>query len=93
MARIAPGNTPKLAYTLLLVLSSLFLFLDLQYKSFTPTKNFFNSALLSSNLLIKNIFFKPISNLYNLTTSKNDLIQCFSAFNGFSMYKTNKFIN
>ena len=75
MARIAPGNTPKLAYTLLLVLSSLFLYLDLQYKTFTPTKIFFNSALLSSNLLIKNIFFKPISNLYNLTTSKNDLIK------------------
>ena len=75
MARIAPGNTPKLAYTLLLVLASLFLYLDLQYKTFTPTKNFFNSALLSSNLLIKNIFFKPISNLYNLTTSKNDLIK------------------
>ena len=26
-------------------------------------------------------------------TSKNDLIQCFSAFNGFAIYKTNKFIN
>ena len=61
MARIAPGNTPKLAYTLLLVLSSLFLYLDLQYKTFTPTKNFFNSALLSSNLLIKNIFLSQLA--------------------------------
>ena len=75
MARIAPGNTPKFAYVVLLILASLFLYLDLQYKTFTSTKNVFNSALLSSNLLIKNILLKPISNLYNLTTSKNDLIK------------------
>ena len=75
MARIAPGNTPKFAYVVLLILASLFIYLDLQYKTFTSTKNVFNSALLSSNLLIKNIFLKPISNLYNLTTSKNDLIK------------------
>ena len=75
MARIAPGNTPKFAYVVLLILASLFIFLDLQYKTFTSTKNVFNSALLSSNLLIKNILLKPISNLYNLTTSKNDLIK------------------
>ena len=75
MARIAPGNTPKFAYVVLLILASLFLYLDLQYKTFTSTKNIFNSALLSSNLLIKNILLKPISNLYNLTTSKNDLIK------------------
>lgn len=75
MARIAPGNTPKFAYVVLLILASLFIYLDLQYKTFTSTKNVFNSALLSSNLLIKNILLKPISNLYNLTTSKNDLIK------------------
>ena len=75
MARIAPGNTPKFAYVVLLILASLFIYLDLQYKTFTSTKNIFNSALLSSNLLIKNILLKPISNLYNLTTSKNDLIK------------------
>lgn len=75
MARIAPGNTPKFAYVVLLILASLFIYLDLQYKTFTSTKNVFNSALLSSNLLVKNILFKPISNLYNLTTSKNDLIK------------------
>ena len=75
MARIAPGNTPKFASVVLLILASLFIYLDLQYKTFTSTKNVFNSALLSSNLLIKNILLKPISNLYNLTTSKNDLIK------------------
>lgn len=75
MARIAPGNTPKFAYVVLLILASLFIYLDLQYKTFTSTKNVFNSVLLSSNLLIKNILLKPISNLYNLTTSKNDLIK------------------
>ena len=75
MARIAPGNTPKFAYVVLLIIASLFIYLDLQYKTFTSTKNVFNSALLSSNLLIKNILLKPISNLYNLTTSKNDLIK------------------
>lgn len=75
MARIAPGNTPKFVYVVLLILASLFIYLDLQYKTFTSTKNVFNSALLSSNLLIKNILLKPISNLYNLTTSKNDLIK------------------
>ena len=75
MARIAPGNTPKFAYVVLLLLASSFLYLDLQYKTFTPTKNIFNSVLLSSNLLIRNVIFKPITNLYNLTASKNDLIK------------------
>lgn len=75
MARIAPGNTPKFAYVVLLILASTFLYLDLQYKTFTVTKNIFNSGLLTSNLIIKNLIFKPISNLYNLTTSKKELIQ------------------
>ena len=75
MARIAPGNTPKFAYVVLLLLASSFLYLDLQYKTFTSTKNIFNSVLLSSNLLIRNVIFKPITNLYNLTVSKNDLIK------------------
>ena len=70
MARIAPGNTPKFAYVVLLILASTFLYLDLQYKTFTATKNIFNSGLLTSNLIIKNLIFKPLSNLYNLTTSK-----------------------
>jgi len=75
MATIAPGNTPKFAHVVLPIIASLSIYSDLQYKTFTSTKNIFNSALLSSNLLIKNILLKPISNLYNLTTSKNDLIK------------------
>ena len=75
MARIAPGNTPKFAYAVLLIVASTFLYLDLQYKTFTATKNIFNSGLLTSNLIVKNLIFKPISNLYNLTTSKKELIQ------------------
>ena len=74
MARIAPGNTPKLAYIVLTIISSLFLYLDIQYKTFTPTKNFFNSGLLTSNLLVKNIIFNPIANIYYVTRSKIDLV-------------------
>lgn len=75
MARIAPGNTPKFAYIVLIALAASFLFLDLQYKTFNSTKNIFNSALLSSNLAIKSLIFQPIKNFYNLTNSKLDLIQ------------------
>lgn len=74
MARIAPGNTPKFAYIVLIIISSLFLYLDIQYKTFTPTKNLFNSGLLTSNLLVKNIIFNPIVNIYNVTRSKIDLV-------------------
>ena len=74
MARIAPGNTPKFAYIVLIIISSLFLYLDIQYKTFTPTKNFFNSGLLTSNLLVKNIIFNPIANIYYVTRSKIDLV-------------------
>ena len=74
MARIAPGNTPKFAYIVLIIISSLFLYLDIQYKTFTPTKNLFNSGLLTSNLLVKDIIFNPIVNIYNVTRSKIDLV-------------------
>ena len=74
MARIAPGNTPKFAYILLVIIASLFLYLDIQYKTFTPTKNLFNSGLLTSNLLVKSIIFNPIGNIYNVTRSKIDLV-------------------
>ena len=74
MARIAPGNTPKFAYIVLIIISSLFLYLDIQYKTFTSTKNLFNSGLLTSNLLVKNIIFNPIVNIYNVTRSKIDLV-------------------
>ena len=74
MARIAPGNTPKFAYIVLTIISSLFLYLDIQYKTFTPTKNLFNSGLLTSNLLVKDIIFNPIVNIYNVTRSKIDLV-------------------
>ncbi|MFL2725834.1 MAG: rod shape-determining protein MreC [Gammaproteobacteria bacterium] len=74
MARIAPGNTPKFAYIVLIIISSLLLYLDIQYKTFTPTKNLFNSGLLTSNLLVKNIIFNPIVNIYNVTRSKIDLV-------------------
>ncbi len=74
MARIAPGNTPKLGYLILIILASIFLYLDIQYKTFTSTKNFFNAGLIATNLAIKNIVFNPISNLYNLTNNKLALI-------------------
>ena len=74
MARIAPGNTPKFGYFVLIILASLFLYLDIQYKTFTSTKNFFNAGLIATNLVIKNIVFTPISNLYKLTNNKLALI-------------------
>jgi len=74
MARIAPGNTPKFAYIFFIIVAAIFLFLDLQYKTFTQTKNFFNSGLLSTNLLIKNLVINPIANIYDLSKSKNELI-------------------
>jgi rod shape-determining protein MreC len=74
MARIAPGNTPKFAYIFFIIIAAIFLFLDLQYKTFTQTKNFFNSGLLSTNLLLKNLVINPITNIYDLSKSKNDLI-------------------
>ena len=45
-----------------------------EYKTFTSTKNYFNAGLIATHLVIKNIVFTPIRNLYKLTNNKLALI-------------------
>ena len=74
MSRVAPTSGSKLLYFFFVCISGLFLYIDLNYKSFVGVKNFYQSFIISSKYLFKNVTVEPIKFLYEVTKDKRDLI-------------------
>ena len=74
MSRVLPTSGSKLLYFFFLCISGLFLYIDLNYKSFEGIKNFYQSFIISSKYLVKNATVEPIKHLYEITKDKSDLI-------------------
>ena len=74
MSRVAPTVGSKLIYFFCVFISGLFLYIDLNYKSFEGVKNFYQSFIISSKYLLKNFTVEPAIFLYEVTKDKSELI-------------------
>ena len=74
MSRVAPTFGSKLIYLFCVLISGLFLYIDLNYKSFEGVKNFYQSFIISSKYLLKNVTLEPARFLYEVTKDKSELI-------------------
>ena len=74
MSRVVPTFGSKLIYLFCVLISGLFLYIDLNYKSFEGVKNFYQSFIISSKYLLKNVTVEPARFLYEVTKDKSELI-------------------
>lgn len=74
MSRVVPTSGSKLLYFFFVCISGLFLYIDLNYKSFEGIKNFYQSFVISSKYLVNKATVEPIIFLYEVTKDKSDLI-------------------
>ena len=74
MSRVAPTFGSKLLYFFFVCISGLFLYFDLNFKSFEGVKSFYQSAIISSKYLFKKVTLEPLRFFYETTKSKSDLI-------------------
>jgi len=61
MARAAPTSGSKFLFILCLLLGSLFLYLDINYKSFDSVKNYYQSFKISSSYLLRKVTVDPFN--------------------------------
>ena len=74
MARVAPNSGSKALYFLCILSGAILLYLDITYKSFDNIKNIYISTTISSKYLLKKITFDPFIYLYEISSSKSQLI-------------------
>ena len=74
MSRVAPTSGSKLLYFFFVCLSGLFLYIDLNYKSFAGIKFFYKSLSISSSFILKNVTVEPLKYLYEVSKDKTELI-------------------
>jgi rod shape-determining protein MreC len=74
MSRVTPTFGSKLIYFFCVLISGLFLYIDLNFKSFEGVKNFYQSLIISSKYLLKNVTIDPARFLYEVTKDKSKLI-------------------
>lgn len=74
MSRVAPTSGSKLLYFICVLISGLILYIDLNFKSFEGVKNFYQSLVISSKYLLKNVTVEPVRFLYEVTKNKSELI-------------------
>ena len=74
MARVAPNSGSKALYFLCILSGATLLYLDITYKSFDNIKNIYISTTISSKYLLKKITFDPFIYLYEISSSKSQLI-------------------
>tara|TARA_B100001057_G_scaffold150937_1_gene150865 strand:- start:656 stop:1492 length:837 start_codon:yes stop_codon:yes gene_type:complete len=75
MARTAPTPSQKISFILLILTSSLILYLDLTSNNFQNIKNGFKAFKISSFYIAKEISIEPIKSIINITKSKDDLVE------------------
>ena len=74
MSRVAPTSGSKLLYFFFVCLSGLFLYIDLNYKSFAGIKFFYKTLSISSSFILKNATVEPLKYLYEVSKDKTELI-------------------
>ena len=74
MARVAPTTGSKILYLLCLIIGSLLLYVDINYKSFEGVKNNYKSALITTSYLAKSLTIDPFVYMYELSKMKSTLI-------------------
>ena len=74
MARVAPTTGSKILYILCVIVGSLLLYIDINYKSFEAVKNNYKSALITSSYIAKSIMIDPFVYIYELSKTKSILI-------------------
>ena len=74
MARVAPTTGSKILYFLCLIIGSLLLYIDINYKIFEGVKNNYKSVLITSSYLAKSIMIDPFVHIYELSKTKSSLI-------------------
>ena len=74
MSRVTPTFGLKLIYVFCVFISGLFLYIDLNFKSFEGVKNFYQSLIISSKYLLKNVTVEPAKFLYEISKDKSKLI-------------------
>jgi cell shape-determining protein MreC len=74
MARVAPTTRSKILYFLCLIIGSLLLYIDINYKIFEGVKNNYKSVLITSSYLAKSIMIDPFVHIYELSKTKSSLI-------------------
>ena len=74
MARVAPTTGSKILYILCLIVGSLLLYIDINFKSFEGVKNNYKSALITSSYLTKTLIIDPFVYMYELSKMKSTLI-------------------
>ena len=74
MARVAPTTGSKILYLLCLIIGSLLLYVDINYKSFEGVKNNYKSALITTSYLAKTLTIDPFVYIYELSKMKSTLI-------------------
>ena len=74
MARVAPTTGSKILYFLCLIIGSLLLYIDINYKIFEGVKNNYKSVLITSSYLAKSIMIDPFVHIYKLSKTKSSLI-------------------
>ena len=75
MARTAPTPSQKISFILLILMSSLILYLDLTSNNFQNIKNGFKAFKISSSYIAKEISIEPIKSIINFSKSKDDLLE------------------
>ena len=73
MSRVALTAGSKFLYFFFVSISGLFLYIDLNYKSFEGIKNFYQSFIISSKYFVKSTTVEPITFLYEITKEKSYL--------------------
>lgn len=74
MARVAPSSSSKALYFLCILAGAILLYVDITYKSFDTIKNTYISTTISTKFLFKKITIDPFIYLYELSSSKSQLI-------------------
>ena len=75
MSRVAPTSRSKFLYFLCICISGLFIYFDLNHKSFEGIKNTYKSFIVSSNYILKMVTIDLVTDLYQITKHKSELIE------------------
>ena len=75
MSRVSTSPVSKSLYFFCIVLSLFLLYVDINYKSFERTKNFYKSFTISSAYLLKRVTVDPFIYIFEISKEKSGLIE------------------
>lgn len=66
-------NTSIFSYAIYIFIASFFIYLDFEFNTFSKTKNFYNSAILTSKFIVTDYFLDPLISIPSNLKSKSIL--------------------